>query len=79
MASNVVLIIMVSLGYHDYVFTRNDKYAMMGRNDGTEARLYDLREDPGIHEDIAADESDIVKRMFDDYVIMDAGGPLPSY
>ena len=29
---------------------------MMGRNDGTEARLYDLKRDPGMHDDIAGDE-----------------------
>jgi arylsulfatase A-like enzyme len=68
-----------SLGYHDHVFTRDEQYAMMGRNDGTEARLYDLREDPGMHRDIAADKPHIVKGMFDDYILGDAGGPLPTY
>jgi hypothetical protein len=66
-----------TLGYHDHVFSRDGEYAMMCRNDGTEARLYDLREDPGMHEDIAGDEPKVVKRMFDDYVLGDAGGPLP--
>ena len=52
---------------------------MMSRNDGTEARLYDLREDPGMHSDIAGNEPDVVDRMFNDYVLEDAGGPLPRY
>ena len=68
-----------TLGYHDHVFTRDERYAMMGRNDGTEARLYDLRADPGMHKDIAGGNKDVVKRMFDDYVLGDAGGPLPTY
>jgi hypothetical protein len=52
---------------------------MMSRNDGTEARLYDLREDPGMYEDIAGVLPDVTRRMFDDYVLEDAGGPLPRY
>ena len=68
-----------TLGYHDHVFTRDERYAMIGRNDGKEARLYDLREDPGMYEDIAGDNPAVAKRMFDDYVIGDAGGPLPRY
>jgi len=68
-----------SLGYHDHVFSRDEEYAMMSRNDGTEARLYDLREDPGMHSDIAGNEPDVVDRMFNDYVLEDAGGPLPRY
>jgi hypothetical protein len=36
-----------------------------------------VQEDPGMNDDIAADNQDIVNHMFDDYVITDAGGPLP--
>ena len=68
-----------TLGYHDHVFTRDEEYAMISRNDGTEARLYDLREDPGMYEDVAGDRPDVARRMFDDYVLKDAGGPLPRY
>ena len=68
-----------TLGYHDHVFTRDEEYAMISRNDGTEARLYDLREDPGMYEDVAGDHPDTARRMFDDYVLEDAGGPLPRY
>jgi arylsulfatase A-like enzyme len=68
-----------TLGYHDHVFTRDEEYAMISRNDGTEARLYDLREDPGMHKDIAGDLPGVARRMFDDYVLEDAGGSLPRY
>ncbi|HET7269667.1 MAG TPA: sulfatase [Rubrobacter sp.] len=68
-----------TLGYDDHVFTRDEDYAMISRNDGTEAKLYDLREDPGMHKDIAGGRSDVTRRMFDDYVLEDAGGPLPRY
>jgi hypothetical protein len=32
-----------------------------------------------MNEDIAGDHPDIVRRMFDDYVLADAGGSLPRY
>jgi arylsulfatase A-like enzyme len=68
-----------TLGYDEYVWTRDDRYAMISRNDGAEAKLFDLQEDPGMDTDIAADNQDVVRRMFDDYVIGDADGPLPRY
>jgi hypothetical protein len=32
-----------------------------------------------MHNDIAGVEPNIVKRMFEDYILRDAGGPLPTY
>jgi arylsulfatase A-like enzyme len=66
-----------TLGYNQYVSTRDDNYAMISVNDRSDAKLYDIRRDPGMHDDIAADHQDIVARMFDEYVLKDAGGPLP--
>ena len=43
------------------------------------AKLDDLQQDPGMHSDIAGVEPNIVKRMFEDYILRDAGGPLPTY
>jgi arylsulfatase A-like enzyme len=68
-----------TLGYHDHVFTRDEDYAMISRNDGTEAKLYDLNEDPGMYKDVAGENPDVTRRMFDNYVLEDAGGPLPRY
>jgi arylsulfatase A-like enzyme len=68
-----------TLGYHDHAWCRDDDYVMFCRHDGTEAELYDLRADPKMDRDIAGQHQDIVKRMFEEYVIKDAGGPLPSY
>ena len=68
-----------TLGYGAHVWCRDDRYAMFGRDDGTEARLYDLTADPGLNEDVAGDHPDIVRRMFEGYVLKDAGGPLPEY
>jgi arylsulfatase A-like enzyme len=68
-----------TLGYDEYVWTRDERYVMFARNDGAEAKLYDLRTDPSMNRDVAGEHPDIVRRMFDDYVLKDAGGPLPKY
>jgi arylsulfatase A-like enzyme len=68
-----------TLGYSEFVWARDEGYAMFGRNDGEEAKLYDLLADPKMDSDVAAKHPDVVRRMFEEYVIGDAGGPLPIY
>jgi len=68
-----------TLGYDEYVWTRDDRYVMVSLNDGSEARLYDLTSDPKMNTDIAGSNSDVVDKMWNDYVLKDAGGPLPRY
>jgi arylsulfatase A-like enzyme len=68
-----------TLGYHDHAWCRDENFVMFCRHDGAEARLYDLRTDPQMDRDIAGLRPGLVRRMFDEYVIKDAGGPLPSY
>ena len=68
-----------TLGYSKFVWARDERYAMFGRNDGAQARLYDLSADPGMDADVAGANPGVVRRMFDEYVIGDAGGPLPIY
>ena len=66
-------------GYHDHDWARDDRYAMFSRYDGTQAKLFDLDKDPKMNKDIAPANPEIAKRMFNDYIVKDAGGPLPSY
>ena len=66
-------------GYHDHVWTRDERYVMFCRHDGADAKLYDLDNDPEMQSDIAGQEPNVVKRMFEGYVLRDAGGPLPVY
>jgi arylsulfatase A-like enzyme len=66
-----------TLGYNQYVSARDDEYAMISVNDRSDPKLYDVQKDPGMNHDIAADNQDVVGRMFDDYVLGDAGGQLP--
>lgn len=68
-----------TLGYNNYAWTRDDKYVMFCVNDGSDAKLYDLEKDPKMHDNIASGNEKIVKHMFQDYIIGDAGGPLPKY
>jgi arylsulfatase A-like enzyme len=68
-----------TLGYHDHAWCRDEDYAMFCRHDGAMARLYYLRTDPQMTRDIAGQHPDIARRMFEEYVIKDAGGPLPIY
>jgi arylsulfatase A-like enzyme len=68
-----------SIGYNDHVWTRDDRYVMFSTNQGEDAKLYDVQEDPGMYKDLAASQPGIVERMFEGYVLRDAGGPLPTY
>jgi arylsulfatase A-like enzyme len=68
-----------SLGYHNFVWARDEAYVYFSRNDGAKAKLYDVRADPKMRNDLAKDRPAVAKRMFADYVLRDAGGPLPNY
>ena len=68
-----------TLGYSEFVWTRDESYAMFARNDGSGARLYDLTADPTMDVDLSGEQPDMVKQMFEGYVLEDAGGPLPTY
>jgi arylsulfatase A-like enzyme len=68
-----------TLGYNNWVWARDKDYVMFARNDGALAKLYDVQEDPEMKNNIAGERPDVVRSMFNDYVLMDAGGPLPNY
>jgi arylsulfatase A-like enzyme len=68
-----------SLGYHNFVWARDGAYVYFSRNDGTKAKLYDVRADPKMRNNRAADRPEVAKMMFEDYVLKDSGGPLPRY
>ncbi|MDQ5829331.1 MAG: sulfatase [Actinomycetota bacterium] len=67
-----------TLGYGIYSRTQDDQYVMFGRNDGSEAKLFDVLSDPQMNHDIAAADPERVKKMFEEYVLADAGGSLPT-
>jgi hypothetical protein len=51
---------------------------MFAKNDGSEAKLFDLRSDPEMNKNLAGSQPDVVKSMWNDYVLKEASGPLPS-
>ena len=68
-----------TLGYNTHAWARDEDYVMFARNDGSDAKLYDLRTDPNMNTDIAGSNQDVINRMWTDYILADAGGPLPEY
>lgn len=70
----------ITLGYDNYSWAEDEDWALGVRNDGSEARLYDLANDPEMNRNVASGNQDVVRRMYDDYIIADAGGePPPLY
>ena len=65
-----------TLGYADHVWARDDRYLMFSRRDRSEPHLYDLQNDAQTKSNLADQDPDRVRRMFDDYVLADAGGSL---
>ncbi len=68
-----------TLGYNDHAWARDERYVMFAKNDGSEARLYDLQEDPNMDRSIAGSDQDLLNSMWNEYILKDAGGPLPRY
>src|SRR3712207_1803809 len=58
-------------GYHDHVWARDEAYLMFARSDGSEAKLFDLREDPEMRDDMAGSNQDVVRRMYQGYILKD--------
>jgi arylsulfatase A-like enzyme len=68
-----------TLGYNNYVWTRDERYVMFSTNTGDKAKLYDVSQDPEMRNNLAAKHPETVKRMFTEYMLKDADGPLPNY
>jgi hypothetical protein len=51
---------------------------MFARNDRAEPRLYDIRTDPLQQRNLAEGDPATVERMFEGYILKDAGGRLPT-
>ncbi|MGH3147731.1 MAG: sulfatase, partial [Rubrobacter sp.] len=66
-------------GYNEHVWARDNDYALICKYDGSEALLFDLQRDPEMRQDVAVQNQPVLNRMFTDYVLADAGGPLPVY
>jgi arylsulfatase A-like enzyme len=67
-----------TLGYHNYVWARDETHVFFSRNDGANAKLFNLQEDPEMRNNIALQNQDTLNRMYNDYVLRDAGGSPPG-
>ena len=68
-----------TLGYGQFVWCRDERRVMFCRSDGERARLYDVLNDPEQRRDLADEEPETVQKMFEEYILQDAGGSLPNY
>lgn len=69
----------VTCGFNDYVWCRDERWVYIARNDGGDAKLYDIVADPTHQTDVASRHADRVQEMRR-RVVEDAGGePLPIY
>ncbi len=69
-----------TLGYGNYSWAQDDNYALSARNDGSDARLYDLRKDPQLNDNVASKSRKTIGKMYEGYILEDAGGePPPVY
>ena len=66
-------------GYHDHVWARDEEVRHVRLHNGQDPHLFDLENDPKMDKNIASSNPGVVKKMYDEYVVKDAGGPLPSY
>jgi arylsulfatase A-like enzyme len=66
-------------GYRDYVWARDERHVMFSRKDGSEPRLYDAQSDPRQERDLTDEDTDTIERMFEEYVLKDAGASLLNY
>src|SRR5215216_2386105 len=51
-----------TLGYNNYVWTRDDRYVMFSTNTGAEAKLYDVEGAPEMRNNLAGKQPETVKR-----------------
>ncbi len=69
----------ITTAFNNFVWVRDEQYALICRNDGAEPRLYDLLADPQQERNMADEHPEIVQRLFA-WIVQDAGGePLPNY
>ncbi len=66
-------------GYANYRWCRDESYVMFCRNDGSGAKLYDVRTDPQQTRDLAEEEPETVETMFEEYILRDADDSLVTH
>ncbi len=65
----------ITCGYHLYTLYKDDRYALITSNDKCEQKLFNLRKDPDWNYDVAGDNPDICRELFNK-IESDAKGEL---
>jgi arylsulfatase A-like enzyme len=65
-------------GYSDSFFIRSDRWMLWGFNKPANFKLFDLRRDPGMYENLAGRRPDVVRSLYGK-LLARAGGRLPWY
>ena len=63
--------------FKNYAWVRTDAYVLIRKTDGTDAKLYDIRNDPGHLHDIASEAPEKVEELWA-LALADAGGDFPQ-
>ena len=64
--------------YADHVAAGDGRWLLIADNQGKEKRLFDTEEDPDEEDDVAADNPDVVARLWQS-IVDDAGGTMPVF
>jgi hypothetical protein len=64
--------------YADHVAAGDGRYLLVADNQGQERRLFDTEADPDEQKDVAADNPDVVDRLWHN-ILADAGGTMPVF
>jgi arylsulfatase A-like enzyme len=64
--------------YADHVAAGDGRYLLIADNQGKERRLFDTEEDPDEENDVAAEQPDVVDRLWRN-IVNDAGGTMPVF
>jgi arylsulfatase A-like enzyme len=64
--------------YADHVAAGDGRYLLIADNQGKERRLFDTEEDPEEEDDVAADNPEVVTRLWR-AIVNDAGGTMPVF
>jgi arylsulfatase A-like enzyme len=64
--------------YADQVAAGDGRWLLIADNQGEEKRLFDTQEDPNEEKDVAADNADVVNRLWGN-IVDDAGGTMPVF
>ena len=66
----------VTSAFANYLMYRDDDYWLITNREGGEAKLYMLKEDPKLEENVAGERPDLVRQLYQ-RIVEDAGGSIP--